>query len=124
MQSQQVQTLCDLGSNPRSATEGEPGRAWASLLTSARLGVGFEFSRSPLMGDETTRWWSPSGKRVGVGGPWDSSSPSSAVESEPAGEQARFRKPVGASSLEIVTSALRSRMATTQLVDGACLIRS
>ena len=44
MQSQQVQTLCDLGSNPRSATEGEPGRAWASLLTSARLGVGFEFS--------------------------------------------------------------------------------
>jgi hypothetical protein len=34
----------DPGSSPGGATEGEPGRAWASLLTSARFGVRFDFS--------------------------------------------------------------------------------
>lgn len=121
------------------------------MLTDARVAPWRSSRPLSSEGDETTRWWSPSGKRVGVGRPCGSCPPPSAMESEPAGRQAPFRKRVAAArrwgsgpplsahgwrtgrvagsglNPEGRASAggrdLRHLLATTQLVDGACLIR-
>jgi hypothetical protein len=106
--------------------ESEPARVPGSGANGcAGNAVGFEFSalRSPLMGDETTRWWSPSGKRVGSRGPGIRvlrlPPP---VESEPVRWQAPPRKRTGARERAGAQDLHSLLLATTQLVDGACPI--
>lgn len=137
------------GSNPRRGTkESEPIRDRASLLTSARLRPWASIAPLSATEGEVTRRWPPAGNRVGRETVWGSRPPPSAEESEPARRGHPFEagwarkrwgsgpplsagkvkppgavtglNPAGCASTGV--RVLRLPLATTQLVDGSCLM--
>jgi hypothetical protein len=146
-----VQDQDSQGSNPWGGTQGkesEPGRSRASLLTSARLRPWASIAPLSAAEDEAVRARPPVGSRAGRPAVWGSRPLSSARESEPARcghpfEAGWARKrwgsgpplsagkvkppgavtglnPAGCASTGV--RVLRLPLATTQLVDGSCLM--
>ena len=100
--------------------ESEPIRDRASLLTSARLRPWRSNRPLSAVEDEAARVRSPSGMRVAPC-EWVSITPSSAMEDETVMEAVPDSK--SGERVTVGVRVLRLPLATTQLVEGACLIR-
>ena len=79
-------------------------------------------SHSSALEDEPVREPAPAGNRLGAARRWESGSPSSAMEDETAVEAVPVSKAGERAAAGV--RVLRLPLATTQLVEGDCLIRS